>query len=225
MIRTLPFIAGLALATPAAAQTSHDLQLWGNLGVQGSIAGDLVYLAELQPRWSDDVSRFDLLLLRGAIGYRLNPRLTVHGGYVHVTTPVDDGADRIEQRAFQQLTWAIPVTGPGHLSTRFRLEQRWRSDGHDVGWRARQTLRYAHPLSAHGGGVALLGAGDIYFALNDTDWGLRAGLDQLRGFVGVEIPLRGKSTAEIGYLNRTTNRRAGRITVDHIASFSIVLRP
>ena len=59
------------LASPALAQTDHDEQAWVNLTAIGSISGDLVYFAEVQPRFGNG-ARLDQLLLRGAVGWKLS---------------------------------------------------------------------------------------------------------------------------------------------------------
>ena len=63
-----------------------------------------------------------------------------------------------------------------------------------------------------------------FAALNSTDWGQRAGFDQLRSFVGGEIKLMGKSTAEIGYLNQLINQRSGNQRMNHVASITLFFR-
>jgi len=222
MFRRLLLPAVLA-ATPglAAAQTSQDEQAWINLTVQGPVAGDIVYFLEAQPRLGDGVSRLDQLILRGAVGVRVTPRLTLFQGYAHVAQPIAGGPDRNEERSFQQVTWLPPVA-TGELTSRTRLEQRFRSDGDDTGWRLREMLRYELPLK--GTGVRPLGSVEAFVHLNDTDWGTRHGFDQVRTFLGVEVPIFGKSTAELGYLNQVIDQTGGRTAVNHVASISFFIR-
>ena len=134
------------------------------------------------------------------------------------------GVERREHRSFQQVTWTAGRVGPGDLSTRTRLEQRWLSDGNDTGWRLRQMVRYRVPFRATRGGVALLGWVEPFVALNTTDWGARAGFDQVRSFAGLEIPAGGRSTTEIGYLNQTIDRGGGRRQMNHVASVTVFFR-
>ena len=47
---------------------------------------------------------------------------------------------------FQQATLFVRDL-PGELQSRTRLEQRWRTDGRDTGWRLRQMLRYEYPVA------------------------------------------------------------------------------
>lgn len=208
----------------ARAETIQDTQAWVNLTAIGSVSGDIAYFAELQPRFGDGVSRRNQLLLRGAIGWKLSPSVTLYQGYAHVETPVKKEPSFNEERSFQQLSWNIGKPLGGALSSRTRLEQRWRSDGGDTGWRLREMLRYEHALSEDRQGPAALLWSELFVALNDTDWGARSGFDQLRTFVGVELPIGGASTAEIGYINQTIDQTLGRTRINHAASVTAWFR-
>lgn len=220
----LPFVTVMGFAGNTMARTTQDEQLWVNLTAMGAVSGKLVYFAEIQPRMGDGVSRLDQLLLRGAVGWKLSPSLTVYQGYAHVVLPVDGGRDVNEERSFQQLNWVMGKPWGGELSSRTRLEQRWRSDGDDMGWRLREMLRYEKPLKPGSHAVNALIYGEGFVALNDTDWGAKGGFDQLRSFVGAELGLGGASTAEIGYLNQWINQRGGNARVNHVASVTLFFR-
>lgn len=214
---------------PAAAQTEHDAQGWLNVTVQGPIKDRLIYFAEVQPRLGSDLSRLDALLLRPAIGWRVSDRVSVYQGYVRVITPVDGGRDRAEHRPFQQLTWTLPygrgaLGTRGELQSRTRLEQRWRNDGNRMGLRLREMVRGEWALAADGTGVRAMASAELFWALRDTDWGNRAGFDQLRTFGGVELPLFGRSTAEVGYLNQLIDQPGPARRMNHAAVVNIFLR-
>lgn len=216
-------VAAVAWTSPASAETVEDEQLWVNLTAIGSVSGDLVYFAEFQPRFGNG-ARLDQAIVRGAIGWKLSPAVTVYQGYAHVATLVEGGRDLNEERSFQQLNLALGKPLGGELSSRTRLEQRWRSNGGDTGWRARGMLRYEHPLKAQSDAVNALVWSEAFFALNDTDWGARSGFDQVRTFVGAEVGLPGASTVELGYLNQTINQTAGRTRMNHAASVTLWYR-
>lgn len=220
----MAFLAlAMAWAGPALANTEHDEQAWLNLTAIGSVSGDLVYFAEVQPRFGNG-ARLDQLLLRGALGWKLSPKATLYQGYAHAVTAIEGGRDINEERSFQQLNLALGKPLNGELSSRTRLEQRWRSNGSDTGWRLRGMLRYEHPLKADSDAVNALVWSEAFIALNDTDWGARGGFDQLRSFVGTEIGLPGASTVEVGYLNQTINQTAGRTRMNHAASVTLWYR-
>lgn len=214
----------IALPATARAQTSSDEQVWVNLTAMGSISGKLVYFAEWQPRLGDGVSRLDQMLLRGAVGWKLSPTMTLYQGYAHVVVPIEGGRDVNEERSFQQLSWTLGKPWGGELSSRTRLEQRWRSDGSDMGWRLREMLRYEKPLKPGSNTVNALVYSEGFVALNDTDWRVKGGFDQVRTFLGAELGLKGASTMEIGYLNQIIDRRGGATRINHVASVTLFFR-
>lgn len=222
--RTLIALAAAGLTQPAFAATSHDEQVWLNLTAMGPVSGNLVYFAEVQPRIGDGVSRIDSLLLRGAVGWKLSPTVSVYQGHGHIVSPVEGGRDINEERSFQQLNLALSKPLQGELTSRTRLEQRWRSDGSDVAWRFREMLRYEKPLRPGDDAVNALVYSELFIALNDTDWGARGGFDQLRTFVGAELGLPGTSTIEVGYLNQTIDRPRGRTQMNHAAAVALFFR-
>lgn len=190
----------------------------------GPVSGDIVYFAEIQPRVGDGVSRLDQALLRGAVGVKLSDRVTLYQGYAHVAVPITGGRDLNEERSFQQLNWSLGRPWGGDLSSRTRLEQRWRSDGNDMGWRLREMLRFEKPLREGSDAVNALVYAEGFLALNSTDWGARSGFDQLRSFAGVEVGLPGASTLELGYLNQAINQRGGNSRINHVASVTLFFR-
>ena len=226
MRRLILSLSALAscLGAPAHAETSQDEQFWLNLTSMGSIKDDLVYFAKIQPRIGDGISRIDQALFRGAIGWKFSPSVTLYQGFAHIVVPVEGGKDVNEERSFQQINWTLGKPWAGELSTRTRLEQRWRSDGDDMGWRLREMLRYEKPLNPGSDALNALVYAEGFVALNDTDWGVRGGFDQLRSFIGAEVGLPGASTLEVGYLNQVINQRGGDTRVNHVASVTLFFR-
>lgn len=214
----------MLVSAPASAETRQDEQFWLNLTGMGSIRDDLVYFAEIQPRVGDGVSRIDQALFRGALGWKFSPSVTLYQGFAHIVAPVESGKDVNEERSFQQLNWTLGKPWAGELSSRTRLEQRWRSDGNDMGWRLREMLRYEKPLEPNSDALNALVYAEGFVALNDTDWGARDGFDQLRSFIGAEVGLPGASTLEVGYLNQIINQRGGNTRVNHVASVTLFFR-
>lgn len=215
--------AFLPFGAAAHAQTREDEQVWVNVTAMGRLNDELVYFAEVQPRTGDASSRLDMLLLRGGVGAVLKPGMTLYQGYARVVTPVDGGRDTREHRSFQQLSWSLGKVLGGELSSRTRFEQRWRNDGDDAGLRLREMLRYETPLGGTKSPSALVST-ELFVALNDTDWGARGGFDQIRNFVGLEIPVGGTSTLEAGYLNHYVDQPGPRSRMNHVASLTLFLR-
>ncbi|WP_246154536.1 DUF2490 domain-containing protein [Methylobacterium oryzihabitans] len=222
----LPLASGLwllASALPSGAQVVHDGQFWFNATIFGGV-GSVAYFAEVQPRVGDGLSRLDQLILRPAIGWKLDDRLSLYQGYARVESTPLGGRAFGEDRSFQQVNWEIGRIGRLKLSSRTRFEQRWQTNGRDVGFRLREQVRAAYPLTDAKGSVSALGWVETFVALNDTDWGARAGFDRVRAFVGLEIPVVDRSTIELGYMNQTVNAPA-RVEMDHVLSLSVLYRP
>lgn len=206
-------------ASTARAEPRQSEQAWFQAVAQGPVSGDLVYFAELQPRRG----KTSQLLARGGLGVKVAEGVMLYQGYANVRTAAEGRPETRENRAFQQLSWSLGKPGGIALSSRTRLEQRWLSSGDDTGWRLREMVRAAAPI-ASGGKVQLIGSVEVFVALNDTDWGARGGLDRVRSFAGLELPLVGKSTVEVGYLNQYVKAAAGPDQMDHVAAVNLMLR-
>lgn len=226
MTRPVPIalaLAALSACAPAAAQVTHDAGAWVNVTVQGASARPLAWFVEVQPRLQDDLGRLDQVILRGALGKKVAKGLTLYQGYAHVAMPVRGGRDLNEERLFQQVSWVVPGLRRGELSSRFRLEQRWRSDGNDVQHRVREMVRFEYPLGRDDG-IRALTSMEGFVVLNSVDWRRRSGFDQLRTFVGAEIPVGGTSTVEAGYMNQIIDQPGGAARVNHNVSLALFWR-
>lgn len=207
----------------AAAEPVQDGQLWINTTVFGSI-GDVAFFAEAQPRIGNGMSRLDQLILRPAVGWKVNESLILYQGYAYVEDHGTPGRVGIEDRSFQEINWKIGEIVGVKVSSRTRFEQRWQSTGRDVGFRLRENLRFAKPLSEAKDSVAAVGSTELFVTLNDTDWAGRAGFDRIRTFVGLELPIGGQSTVEIGYMNQTARTSASAVELDHILLLNLLIR-
>ena len=211
-------------APPAHAATKEDAGAWINLTAMGSLKGRALYFVEVQPRFAEDRPHLSQLLLRGGIGWKLSDAVSVYAGYLHLIQPVEGGHDRNEERPFAQLNWSLGSLAGGTLAMRQRLEFRSVSTGSELGWRLRSMLRYVHPLGASTAPRALVSV-EPFIAFDDTDWGQHKGLDQVRTFAGLEVPLAGKSTIEVGYLNQAIDGPGRANRMNHVAAVSLFYRP
>ena len=222
-MRRLFFPLAIATATPVAAQTTQDEAIWLNGTVMGPISGRLIFFGEIQPRISDGASRLSQVIIRPAIGWQASKAVSLYQGYAHVVDPLD-GPDRVEDRLFQQVTWNVGKIGRLEVQSRSRLEQRWRNDGDGMSLRARQLLRFEYPLAPGDRRIAALGWTEAFVGLKSAQWGGVTGFDQIRTFAGVEVPLAGKSTLELGYLNQTRDAPGRRTNMAHVLSVTALFR-
>lgn len=206
--------------TPARAET--DSQLWAMGVAQGSISGDLIAYAEVQPRFTDGPERFGQLLLRPALGVQLSRKTSVLFGYAYVRTEPRGGRASDEHRAWQQVTWPVASVDELDISARTRFEQRRVVGANDLGWRFRQQIRATRPISRDGR-TKVVAWTEPFYNLDTTSWGQRAGFDQWRTFIGISSPIASRVTVEPGYLNQTVFRR-GEDRVNHAASLNLFYR-
>ena len=89
--------------------------------------------------------------------------------------------------------------------------------------RPRQFFKDAYALRGNPN-VSLVGYEELFFGLNDTDWGARNGFDRNRLFLGVGWRL-GQSghSMEIGYLNQYTDAASGNDLMEHILSLNVFM--
>lgn len=202
-----PFLLGcLSLVhIQAIADVEEDGRFWLNVNAVGPLpAENWRWYAELQPRWRNEGSHFDQLLIRPAIFYALNEKTSVWIGYANVASHPAGKSSFEENRVWQQLLHHFDAVGSVAIQSRTRLEQRFIEHSEDTGHKLRQMLRLTLPssLSPKLHWVAY----DEYFInLNDTDYGARQGFDQNRAFLGMNWAFDTDLKFEIGYLNQYVN--------------------
>ena len=224
-------ILGLALsgliAVPAQAQTVEDVQLWTNITVTGSISDKFVYVAQVQPRWFDNASRLaQILLVAPSLGYRVSKDVTVFAGYAYgyADSPRGPSTSLREHRAYQQVNVAVFQKGRDRITNFSRLEQRIRTSGPGTGWRIRTNFTYARQIGATPRSISAVTFVEPLLNLNDTGWGARKGIDQLRGFVGLRIPVSKQTSVESGYLAQFVNGRGPNNQLNHVAVLGFAVR-
>ncbi|MFM9851508.1 MAG: DUF2490 domain-containing protein [Sphingomonadaceae bacterium] len=193
----IPSVALALIPVTAHARPVEDTQLWTVLNVSGPIKGNIVFAADGRFQIVDGVSRRGQTLIRGSIGVKVRPNLTLSAGYVYSEIDRVGAPNSKENRAFQQVSWTIGPALGGTLSSRTRLEERWFVGFPDTGWRLRQQLRLLAPLSKTGASLIL--QSELFIHLNSIAAGPRAGFDQLRTLVGLSLPVTKKVVIEVGY--------------------------
>ncbi len=195
-------------ASPLAAQTKDDGEIWTALVLQGKLGAKDTPLErwrlwlDLHDRQRDEGERLDTAIVRPGIGYALTDRITVHAGYAAVWTDAARRDTQLENRVWQQVVWMIPV-GDLNVQSRTRLEQRFNETDGDTGWRLRQMVKTTVPLTADKRTFVSVWD-ELFWDLDDTDWGQRQGFRQNRAFLGLGRFLdEGKKFGvEGGYLNQ-----------------------
>jgi hypothetical protein len=200
MRKTLLALAALSasvLTSPALA----DEQVWAAVSVQAPVAMNSRLLVSLDghTRFRNGSKDLDNTMIRPALGWRVNPRLDLFMGYA-VTETQMAGPNRKEERLWQQAGYTLADGPAGRLTGRTRLEQRFREGGNDTGDRVRQMIRFTHPIAQSP--FSLVASDELFVALNDTDWGQEAGIDQNRVFLGGGWQASKALRVELGYMNQ-----------------------
>jgi len=227
--RTL-LTCAIAAAAPVAgvrADPIEDLQNWSAIFATGGLPGvhaKARYWLEGQGRFGEEISRFNQGILRPGLGWALSERVTLWAGYAWIPTdPPGSNNGTSEHRLWQQVQWTTPLPlGEFTLVSRTRLEQRFFEQADDTGWRLRQFTKVTHPLALEGRLYASIWD-EVFLALDDTDWGAHAGLDQNRSFGGLGLRLARGVALEAGYLNQYVFRRTRDDANNHILAFNLYL--
>lgn len=211
-------LAAVALAGPASA--ADDAQLWTGGNVTARLSARWRVSEEVTARFSEQRNGLYEVESNTLLGYRVGKGVTLWAGYTHDPNYASGHATVMEHRAREQVTLDdLADLAGGRFSGRLRMEQRWREGFDGTGWRVRPYLKYALPLHK-GGRTAFVVSTEPFFNLNTTTFQRTAGLDRIRTFAGMSVPLAKNFSADIGYLNQHTFVGRGQDTDDHVASIS-----
>lgn len=194
------FVLALGV-TSVRAQSVHDAQLWTQVVVTPHLAPDWMVHLEFQPRWSEDMSELNQLIMRTALGLQVTDRMSIWGGYAWIPRTLGPGTEH-EQRIWQQLSATFPVVAKWTPSMRLRLEQRFLDSWADSSHRLRMMGRFVRPIDAERRWL-LVGWNELMVTLDDTAPGPWQGIDQNRLFGGIARRFNPQVTLEGGYLWQT----------------------
>ncbi len=214
-------ITGLAFAIATGPARAQDTQFWTALFANGPAEEDGRFLLwfDGHARYSEDVSRLGVSIIRPGVGYKVNERVSLWAGYAYVVSRADGRDNITDNRIWQQATYKIASGDWGALTGRTRLEQRFLSTGDETAHRLRQFVRYSKPVSPR---WTVTGWNETFIALNGTDAGIASGYDQNRTFVGLRWKTAGRLALEGGYLLNHINRVGADDSTNHNVSLSIV---
>jgi hypothetical protein len=214
----LPVLAAALLSGAAHADDNDDAQVWMSLSTSGSLKGPLELHADVNTRHFDNATHLGHVQLRGLLGWRVSRDVLVGAGYSYVRTESLSGRVAHEHRVFQQLNFPIAKIGDARLVGRTRFEQRMFEEQDGVLLRLRQQIRLNIPLEGPKGLRAILYT-EPFFLLNKPVPNVPTGLNQVRSFAGLGIPLASKVSLEAGYLNQAA--ATGDRRVNHALSLGL----
>jgi Protein of unknown function (DUF2490) len=198
LLRAVALIVLLALPTMVRAQVPvPDTQLWLALVGTLPVNDRWQVQGEFQPRWNQDVSENDQVILRGSVARKVGRGASVWAGYAY-TPRFANGGTLHEQRLWQQLSLELPRAGRWVPSLRIRQEERFLNQWTDPSYRLRVLGRFTRSVGTTGWSV--VGYDEAMVTFDDTQNGPRQGFDQNRLFAGVLKRLWSGSTIETGYV-------------------------
>ena len=214
----------------AHCQVIDDTGVWLAYFAQGDLRSGtdsdrLKWWLDTHLRFFDDSDGFGQSIIRPGIGYQFSETATVWAGYgwIHTSPGSTSGFD--EHRTWQQVTWSEKCELVS-IGFRSRLEQRFLETGSDTGWRFRQLVAARRPLQCVPN-VTLVVWDEVFFHLNDTDWGADSGFDQNRLFLGFGLKCDPESSfrLEAGYLNQFVGRSNRDDLSNHLLSINLYWTP
>lgn len=216
-------VAVAALASAAANARDHDVQIWNTVSATKAVSPTTDIVVDISARYFEDASYIGQFLFRTGVTRKLGGGVSVTGGYIYSRNDRSDAASELhEHRAWEQVQVRLLRTRGGfELTTRTRLEQRFLQGERDVALRFRQQLRAQLPLGKTGVGIA--GSYEILAEANGPSWGPKRGIEQLRTYAGLTLPIDKRLSADLGYLNIHVFRR-GENRVNDIATLTLSAR-
>ena len=207
------------LSLGSAVSATTDDQLWTTASATVKLSDRWRLSQEVVARFSDNRNGLYEIESNTLLGYRLNKVVTIWGGYTHDPQYAAGHFSVMEHRAREQVTFDnLTRIGPGKLSARIRLEQRWREGVDGTGWRLRPYAKYSLPLH---GKTALNFSSEPFLNLGTTSFQRTNGLDRVRNLVTISTPLTKSLSGEAGYMNQHGFVRRGPDTSDNVAYFAV----
>lgn len=208
-------------ALPTAARASEDEQLWTVASATVKISDKWRFSQEMVGRFSNDRDGLYEIEMNALIGYKVSKNVTLWAGYTHDPNYAAGDFTVMEHRGRQQVTFDnIVKIGPGQLSARLRLEERWREGVDGTAWRVRPYVKYVLPFK-EGGKTALVLSHESFIDLNTTNFQRVEGEERMRNMIAITTPLAKNVNAEFGYLHQHGFRPDADDSNDNVASLAI----
>jgi len=216
----LLFASMFAASSPTWAGVEEDGGYWFNLHMQGDLPiQDFGWSMDTNPRYRNEGRHIQSLYLRPAVFYKLSSNTSVWLGHdTIIGHPAGKSAYR-ETRWYEQFLYQFDPISTVACSSRTRLEERRRGGFQNTGHRLRQMLKVSIPVKQHPK-LSVVAYDELFINLNDTDWGVRHGMDQNRVFIGGKWKFNRHTYLEAGYLNQFVNKAAVNIE-NHVISATL----
>lgn len=227
----LPALVGIlaVCAAPCAARVqdpsdAEDAQLWLQMNSQIPVAGSWQLVLEAQPRWDQNASHYEQVVLRAGLQKRLTSGIQLGAAYAVVPRRTSGGTVMGHQ-AYEQVVVVLPRLGRWTPQLRVREDQQYFSHWGGTAHRIRGQLRLSRSLP-RAPRWTLLAHEELLVTWNRTPRGPTPGLDQHRLFAGVNHRLTRDLAVETGYVWQDLFRHEHRPERhNHIAVVQFQFRP
>jgi hypothetical protein len=208
----------------ASGQTGTPKQIDTNGGAWAMYFGD----HPISPKWNVHLegqwrrmgpfTRWEQLLLRPAITYKLNPKVWVTGGYAYVQSyrygdfPVSETFP--EHRLYQELLLRTPIGKVG-FDQRYRFEERFveltNAQGRTGDWQYRNRFRafYRATIPTPNPKLYITFYVEPFLPLSPNRG--PSNIEQNRSYGALGIRLNKENRVELGYLHQFIQQRNGRV--------------
>lgn len=197
----LALVVGFLLTPPSYAQDivdEQDTQLWVQVNSQLPVTPRWAVVLEGQPRWNQNFTHYDQIVLRAGVNARVTPTLQVAAAYAVVPRRTVIGSV-IEHQAYQQVVVTLPRLGKWSPQLRVREDQRFLDQWGDAAHRVREQLRITRVLPKWPSWTMVLHE-EGFYNLDRTERGPAPGWDQLRLYTGLQHAVSRNLAIEVGYM-------------------------
>ena len=187
MKKILWLLVALCVSQPTYSGATDDFETWNAINLGGNFSKDWKGALELQGRFVDNVSRLGVTIVRPSIGYNIDNHFSVWAGYLMQSnsTTAKPNTYKIEQDAWQGLTWTANADDETKTEIRNRLEERFLPDNSDISYRWRTRFKAEHQFLNYPK-WSIIGYDEMFVTLNNNinNMSLQSGPDQNRLYVG-----------------------------------------
>ena len=218
MKKALVLLMGLAVSGTGFAE--DDTSIWISNTYQTDFGGSK-YLAfvELQPRFNKDNSKFNQLIVRPFVGYKITKQFQAWIGFAwQGEYNSGDKFDLATKDIVEQFQWVDNLTPELNFQYRFRLEQRFFADA-DLSHRMRHRFRFQYSIPESK--FFLVAFDELFIYLNSVNYGrlehsVQSGINQNRSYLGVGYKITPHINIDTGYQLQYVNNFGKEDMMNHV---------
>jgi hypothetical protein len=196
---------GLANGAPSSVHAEsvldHDFRLWSPVYLTARLPSSFLGTMEVHPRFGENVSELNQLVVRPVLGYKLTDHLSIWQGYTWVGTYRPRFAE--EHHSIQQLIYRRQFSS-FKVFSRFMLEQRVIGHADGTAVRARTLMRVDIPIPQAPEWAFVL-YNEILMNVNSVRNGPQEGFDENRFVAAMNRQVTDQISIDLGYQMQAQN--------------------